>query len=122
MRLENANCADQLVVERENRPPNAEGDVAVAVGQDGVSRPANQDSVVDEDPAAEELHRQERQLHCNTDVIDFDVGGKLSVIESDEAALWEIQSDRLRMYDQSPTTSIRAVAKLLSIMKNCFKW
>jgi hypothetical protein len=53
MPLENVNCADQLVVERETRPPNAEGDVAVAAGQDGVSRPANQDSVVDEDPAAE---------------------------------------------------------------------
>jgi hypothetical protein len=56
-------------------------------------------------------------------VIDFDVGGKLSVIESDETApLWEIQSDRLGIHDQSPTTSITAVSQLLSILKICFKW
>jgi hypothetical protein len=123
MRLESANCADQLAVKREDRPPDAEGEVGVAAGQDGVSRAENEDVVVDEDPAAEELHRQECQLHCNPDLVDFNVGGRLSVVESDEAApLWEIESDRFRCHGQSPTTSITAVAKLLSIMKNCFKW
>jgi hypothetical protein len=79
--------------------------------------------VVDEDPAAEELHRQERQLHCNTDVVDFDFGGRLSVVESNEAApLWETESDRFCVHGQLPTTGITAVAEILTILKNCFKW
>jgi hypothetical protein len=51
-RLENANCADQLLVEREDRPPDAEGEIGVAAGQDGVSRAENEAVMVDDDPTA----------------------------------------------------------------------